>query len=442
MIRMGWLLAGLLVLARDGALDTSFNGSGRVLADVLGLGDYGQAIGVQSNGRILVAGYTSNGINTDIALTRHLADGSIDTSFGSGGKVVTDLFNSGEQALDIAIQTDGRILIAGYFDNGNDNGACVIRYTTEGDLDPSFGSNGLVTYDQPGFDEKGSGIAIQPDGKVIMVGSTTVNGTSDVLLVRFETDGSPDSTFGGNGTVVTDIEAMDDYGEKLALQDNLNIVVAATSRLSSGFAMVAMRFLPDGQLDTDFDGDGLAVAPFSSGSEQARGIAIQTDQKLILAGNTFNGTNFDLALARFSTNGATDNSFDGDGLVETDLAGQHDFLGNVVFQRGGRIIVCGWTQNGSDYNYALARYLSDGTLDGDFDGDGMTTTDFFGSPDYATALALQSDGRIVLAGRSGFTPDFSIARYKAPLAAFQALLDQWGNIQITVTHLIAAFFPQ
>jgi uncharacterized delta-60 repeat protein len=254
-----------------------------------------------------------------------------------------------------------------------------------------------------------------------------VAGSSDqsAALARYLPDGSLDATFGSNGLVVTNFGSgsWDEYNAAadLALQPDGKIVVAGSVWAQYAGAFILARYWPNGTLDSTFSGDGKVVTKFSSSSEDyARALVIQPDGKIVVAGYSYwyeeDRTAF--ALARYLPTGTLDTSFSSDGLVHTNFgSGSYAAARALALQPNGRIAVAGVSWNAiSGYDFTLARYLSNGSLDASFSSDGKATTDFgAGSPDSASALTIQPrDGRLVAAGWS-FTAkglgDFALARY-------------------------------
>lgn len=409
------LLAGAPpVSAAPGDLDPSFDSDGRVVTD-LGGNDLGRDLAIQADGRIVVAGYA--GLAFGVA--RYLADGSLDTSFDGDGRVSTS-FTTNDLAEAVAIQDDGKIVVAGRA--GSDFG--VVRYLVDGSLDSSFDGDGTVTTDFGGF-EYGLDLAIQADGKIVVVGYMDDDITSDpgdILLARYNTDGSLDSSFDADGKVSTDFGGSDE-GNSVAIQADGKIVVAGISDSELAVA----RYLPDGSLDSSFDADGRVTTTFPGGGF-GYALAIQSDGKILVAGSS----GVDFALARYLPDGSLDSSFDTDGKVTTDF-GASDRSKAVAIQADGKILVAGVTPAG--WNFALARYNTDGSLDTSFDGDGKVTTDFGGN-DYGEGVAVQADGKILVAGFTGAdnSPfDVGVARYDGDAAGPTLSISSAGSGTGTVT---------
>jgi uncharacterized delta-60 repeat protein len=389
-----------------GELDPSFDGDGRVVTD-FGPGDDASGIAIQADGKIVAAGSSNAGVNpANFALARYDPDGSLDLTFDNDGRVVTNFGTGNDVALGVAIQADGKIVAAGFSNSGGNDDFALARYNPAGSLDPSFDGDGRVVTDLGGNFEQAFGVAIQADGKIVAAGfSDSGANPQNFALARYNPDGSLDPSFDGDGGVVTDFGAFD-FPHAVAIQGDGKIVAAGFSGAGANpdnFALA--RYNLDGSLDPSFDGDGTVVTDFGD-IDQAFSVAIQADGRIVAAGRSFAGADF--ALARYNPDGSLDSSFDGDGRVLTDFGADNEASG-VAIQTDGRIVVAG--VSGGDF--ALARYNTDGSLDPSFDGDGRVVTDF-GAFDFPHAVAIQGDGKIVAAGVSGAdfnSNDFALARY-------------------------------
>jgi uncharacterized delta-60 repeat protein len=320
----------------------------------------------------------------------------------------------------VAIQRDGKIVVAGV---GSEGAFVLARYLPSGALDTAFSGDGKVVTD---FSISGlsvastvSAVAIQPDGKIIIAGWASVatpGGVGyrgyDFALVRYMPNGAIDWTFGKSGKVVTTFQdptcdlcrdASNDQLHSIVLQPDGKILAAGFSFVRNGGQQFALaRYLPNGTLDRTFGGDGLVTSDCDGCEINA--IALQPDGKIVVAGVAYY---FDFALARYLTNGALDTTFDGDGKLITDI-GSRNAASAIVIQPDGKIVVAGGVDfsdddgNGDSGDFLLVRYLKNGALDRSFGGDGIVTTDFgTGWGDGISSLAIQSDGKIVAAGSSG-----------------------------------------
>ncbi len=281
-----------------------------------------------------------------------------------------------------------------------------------GDLDLDFGTGGLVITSIGDYNDTGSAVAIQSDGKILVVGYSNTPYGNAIALVRYNTDGNLDNSFGTNGKVAIPFGSSSAIGNAVAIQSDGKIVVAG----DTFHAFALARYNSNGSLDTTFDTDGLVSTPFGSSEDYGQAIAIQSDGKIVVAGKTGVGIGSVFALARYNSNGSLDTTFDTDGKVTTHIGIGYNIANAVAIQSDGKIVAAGDAYNGtiSPADFALARYNTNGSLDTTFGTDGKVTTNIFGY-DYCHAVAIQSDGKIVLAGHSDSPNNvgaaFSLARY-------------------------------
>ena len=392
-------------VAAAGDLDTSFGGDGKVTTDFGGSGGASE-VAIQPDGKIVAAGSAGG----DFALARYHRDGSLDTSFDGDGKVTTDFGGSGG-AAGVAIQPDGKIVAAG--SAGGD--FALARYHRDGSLDTSFDGDGRVTTDFGGVLEVATGVAIQPNGKIVAAGPT--GAVDDFALARYNRDGSLDTSFDGDGKVTTDFGSSFEAALGVAIRPNGEIVAVGFGGATDDFALA--RYNRDGSLDTSFDGDGKVttdfgfIGPFGDPVhtiDVATGVAIQSNGNIVAAGSRL-GFGYEFAMARYNGDGSLDTDFGFGGKVTTN--GELDNAFGVAIQLDGKIVAAGTpTGFGEDGpSWALARYNRDGSLDTSFDGDGQVTTDFEGAGESANGVTIQPNGRIVVAGSGGAGFGFALARY-------------------------------
>ncbi len=341
--------------------------------------------------------------------------GSLDTSFDTDGKLTTAIGTDDDSARAIAIQSDGKIVAAGYSWNGTDYDFALARYNTDGSLDTSFDTDGKVTTAFGTGDDSARAIAIQSDGKIVAAGYSW-NGTDyDFALARYNTDGSLDASFDTDGKVTTAFGTMNDIAVAIAIQSDGKIVAAGSSWNDANqyYDFALARYNTDGSLDTSFDTDGKLTTAFGSFNDEAYAIAIQSDGKIVAAGYSSNGANDDFALARYNTDGSLDTSFDADGKLTTAIGASNAQAYAIAIQSDDKIVAAGYSSNGANLDFTLARYNTDGSLDTSFGADGKLTTAIGTSYDFTTAIAIQSDGKIVAAGylSYGAPNDFALARY-------------------------------
>jgi uncharacterized delta-60 repeat protein len=373
----------------------------------------------------------------------------LDTTFGDvdpgnpsqrTGRARVDLggsslnFSSGivEFAEDMAVQTDGKIVLAGRTDaRAGTLQFGVARVNADGTLDTGFGTNGIVVTDVFGQFSRPTGVAIQADSKIVVAGTARGAG-ADFAIVRYDAQGNLDSTFGGDGIVGTDFIGLDDVAHRVAIQPDGKIVAVGYSNVGGHFGAALARYLPeDGGLDPTFDQDGMvtmAASYIGYHDIVPYAIVIQQDGKIVIGGNaqrTADGNSNDFVLCRFMPNGSLDTGFDADGVVTLDFAASSDAVVRLVLQSDAKIIASGSATNGaSGGDFAIARFNSDGSLDDGGPSDstaidsfgigGKITTDFASGFDTAAGIAQQPDGKIVAAGPITVTGqnDVGLARYE------------------------------
>jgi uncharacterized delta-60 repeat protein len=409
-------------LLSPGDLDPTFGNGGLVTTiPYPGARGGGAAdVAVQSDGRLVVAGgATLDSSSSAFALARYATDGTLDPSFGTGGLITTTF--PGYQAASanrLVVQPDGRIVVAGSVGNTGSVVYALARYNSDGTLDTSFGTAGRITLSRgwPGP----SGLAVEPDGRILVAGSTTPGYASQFALVRYNSDGTLDSSFGTGGIVTTSFPGFRSaLAYCMTLQPDGSIVVAGGVAPPGSAARFAVaRYTSDGHLDSSFGTGGLATASFGATfDEHATSVAVLADGRILTSGFTFSTTGR-FALAQFGSDGRLDNSFGTGGQVTTSFPGfQSAEAYGMAVQSNGRILVSGGPYNGSGYErFGLVRYNSDGGLDNTFGTAGLVTTDFGGTYALGVDVVIQSDGRIVVAGSSsgpsGSNERFSLARYE------------------------------
>jgi uncharacterized delta-60 repeat protein len=342
---------------------------------------------VQNDGKVILVGQTSTadlGSITDFAITRYLPNGTLDNSFDGDGRVVTSFGASKDVANAIAIQQDGKIVVGGQMTAANYDFA-LARYNTDGSLDNSFDGDGKVITTVGPREDLIRCIAIQPNGKIIAAGSLrlSINTDYDFAITRYNSDGSLDNSFDGDGILTFSIttSALETVSA-IALQSDGKIVLVGTA--ANDIAII--RLNPDGSFDNSFDGDGKLIVDFNSAADGASAVVIQPDGKILVAGSSAGG----LALIRLNSNGTFDNSFDGDGkLTLTSFAASC-----MALQTDGKIVIAT-----GDYS-SLLRFNSNGSPDAGFDGDGVAdVSPHLGTNNHLTGIALFSN-RIYLGGSS------------------------------------------
>jgi uncharacterized delta-60 repeat protein len=343
--------------------------------------------------------------------------GELDASFDGDGLLTTDFFNNYDHSYALAVQPDGKLVVAGASSAGGGDFA-LARYNPDGSLDTSFDGDGRVTTDFNGNDDEASALALQPDGKIIVAGQIWDGNSSDFALARYNPDGSLDASFSGDGKVITDFAGGRDWAAALVVQPDGKIVASGWAWTVSYCDFAVARYDPDGSLDTSFDSDGKVTTDFVGREDCSYALALQPDGKLVVAGYAWNGNNEDFALARYNSDGSLDASFDGDGLLTTSFSGSYDAAYALALQPDGKLVAAGITSIIGNGDFALARYNPDGSLDTSFGGDGRVTTDFAGNSDTAYALACSQTVRSPPLGTPGTEATMtSLWRATTPMAA-------------------------
>jgi uncharacterized delta-60 repeat protein len=417
------------------SLDPTFGDGGKVSLDVGTFHNEAYAVAVQPDGKIVVAGNTRNRYPDAIVLARFTPSGALDPSFGTAGVVTLQLDEDSCLIRAIALQPDGKILLAGT-KSGLLSGInfLLVRFDTDGTPDTSFDVDGWTTTDFSHTNDARS-IAVQPDGKIIVAGHANREFDvyeSDFAVARYNGDGSLDTTFDGDGKLITRFRASA-LGYSVAVQPDGKIVVGGDSRFAANtggadFSMI--RYNSDGSLDSTFGTGGKVFTSINNRHSSARSLVLLPNGQILLGGEAVASNNrTDFALARYNADGSLDTSFGVSGKVTTDFnGGLYDDIGethSLAVQPNGKIILGGSIRQTQDnHDFALARYLPNGALDPSFGNGGKAITDFGSFGDFISAVTLQPDGRIVVAGRSYITlnagtnlryADFAVARYMGDL---------------------------
>jgi uncharacterized delta-60 repeat protein len=370
--------------ANPGDLDPSF-GNGGVVTTTIGSHTYGRAMALQSDGKIIMAGHTEN---SGITLARYNFTGSLDSTFGNSG-IVTASINS--DAQDAVIQSNGKIVVVGY--------NVLARYNSNGSLDSDFGGSGIITNNIAGM-----GIALQSDHKIVVAGYNQ----NVIALTRYHSNGSLDSDFGHSGVVTTSI-GNGALSRAVVIQPDGKIVAAGSSSGPGAFALA--RYTITGTLDSTFGNGGVVTTPFS-GTVYGEDVVIQSDGKIIIIGYSPNSNNLlHFTLARYNITGIPDGAFGNSGVVTTPI-GISSYGEAVVLRSDGKIIIGGASYNGIQNTFALARYHPNGSLDSSFGSSGVVTTPI-GATGESLDMVIQPDRQIVVAGQSRHNGQtgFALARY-------------------------------
>jgi uncharacterized delta-60 repeat protein len=361
-------------------LDITFNNTGVVTSTAA----IGYALNIRPNGKIMVGG----SVQDNAALAQYNTDGKLDTSFNNTGVITIPIAGS---VTSIATQPDNnKIISVVIHDTGSAFEYFLIRHTVTGTLDTSFNATGIVKLPVNSHLEAAADILIQPDNKIVVACKKVI--PQDVTIIaRYNTDGNLDTSFNGTGIITNTIGLISHSGPSLALNSSGKIVVVGSG---SGYGFVA-QYNSNGSLDTDFNGTGVVTKTAHAGTS----LAIQADGKIISAGGTLGSITPDFSVVRYNSDGSLDTSFNSTGMATVDIGGGWDLGSSVAIQSNGKIVVGGnsWNSSTNSYDFAVVRFDEQGKLDQSWNGTGFVTTPVNGDVSFPR-LAIQFDGKILIAG--------------------------------------------
>jgi uncharacterized delta-60 repeat protein len=393
-----------LAAQQAGTLDPAFGTAGKVNT-IFMTNSRGNAVAVQPDGNLVVGGSADNGFTVFFGLTRYLANGTLDNTFGNNGMTTANIGGVISQVQSIALQPDGRIVATGYTDSGNGASIATARFNANGSADNSFGTNGVVISTPAGSNQEAEAIALQADGKVVIAGFVSTGMTSsEFILERYNTNGSPDNSFGNNGKVLTSFSAGSGHGaHALAIQADGRIVAAGHAIINGQFKFALSRYLTTGVLDNSFGVNGKVISSVGADSSgTAYALTIQPDGRILVAGFSLNNQDRDFALMRYNSNGSPDLTFNATGQVNTPVgASSNDIVSSMALQPDGKVLCGGTSFQGMNWFFAIARYNANGSIDNTFNGNGIVLTNFIlGNYNGLHDMALKTDGKIVVVGET------------------------------------------
>ena len=409
------LLTGSLFLqAQSGDLDTSFNGNGVVIGNYTEDNNSADAMVIQADGKIVVAGGTGIASSIEIGVSRLNTDGTVDTTFGTDGVTI---INSGwikSFVYDMDVQPDGKIVLAGYRWNNETGDFLMVRLNEDGSLDDSFGTNGVAIIDN-GETEVAESFTILPDGKFIISGYVF----DDFTMVRINNDGSVDTTFGNNGWVRTEFGDSSSYSFVTTVNADGRIVLGGMAlSFDNGYQYAAAAYNPDGSLDTSFGTDGKVMFNVGDNNDFGKSIIQLEDGKILFGGHSYYDTaplRYELAIVRLNADGSFDTSYGNNGIFKTRLvANGESYLADMVLQPDGKLVITGTANESGVYSYGITRVTADGQLDTTFGENGKVVSYIDINDSESFNIALQTDGKILVSGDTypqNNTAQFFVARY-------------------------------
>jgi len=412
------------LLAQPGTLDKSFGLKGIVIDQPGVKNSAYQSIALQPDAKIVTAGYSTYGQYLDFSLARYDTNGVLDESFGNQGKVTTIIGPGNCVIRSLNIQPDGKMIVAGYAENGTFTDFALARYNTDGSLDNSFGMGGIVSTSFD-FASASSSSALQPDGKIIVAGYMGFSGSfgpagTKFALARYYQNGTLDSTFGTNGKVSTAVRDLDDAALSMGIQSDGKIVLGGWSYRQVGIGnatdIALVRYNTNGTLDTTFGLGGKVITEVGLNS-QANKLLTLDNNKVVVCGCAYNGSNYDFALVKYNNDGTVDTSWGINGIITTSIGLGNDYAIGLILQSDKKLIVSGSSSdaiNGTKGNFTLARYNIDGSMDNTFGSDGIVVSNIDTNSSMFLTTATQIDGKILAAGSSRETNSTAysvLARY-------------------------------
>lgn len=444
-----------------GELDGSFGQDGRVATALNHFGDQAYALAVQPDGRILAAGSSSNGANLDFAVVRYTQDGSLDLSFNLDGTVTTMVGREDDEIAAIAVQDDGYIVAAGYSVSESGRDFALVRYTPDGLPDHSFGLGGIVVTEYGSLDDELTALAVDSEGRLVVAGYTSGTAGRAVIVARYLPGGNPDITFGDQGVSLIGV-GEDALARSLVVDEEGRILVAGSFLYQDRTELMVLRLTPEGEPDNSFGEDGLAAPLATEVPTDGFGISLLDSGAILVAGAVGSPGSLDTGLFRFTAEGWPDLAFGDSGILVTE-ASQEDDLALAVAVRGSIVCLSGYTTVNGVREFLFISHLLDtadtagvsfalkgaeGTtglriserqdLDAYSDYQGadvsafpletvVNTTSFGTTNDISYAVAVQADGGAIAAGMTdqGGTTSFAVARYAVTSAAAASIGVSW-----------------
>jgi len=397
-------------------MDSSFGTDGKVLTS-LGLDNYSVTVGIDSADKIIVGGQVTIAPlpgetleqSNDYGLIRLNADGTLDNTFGVEGIVIND-FGGLERARSIFIDDSQRIVLGG--DSIVDKSdISIARFNSDGSLDTSFDGDGYVLTDFNDSADPAMDITPGLNGKIVTAGfSSVTSGVYDFSVARYNSDGSLDTSFSSDGWQVTDLGNIDN-ASGIAVTSTGKVVAVGRTGTNSVSDIAIVQYNEDGSIDSSFSEDGIVILDLGGTDDRLRQVVVGKDDKPIVVGRSNVSGKNSLVLMKYNVDGSLDTSFSEDGIVIHSIAGINIQGYGVVLDKKSRIVIVGHTNLEGDNDFVVLRYNNNGTLDTTFANDGIQLVDFGGN-DKGIGISLDSKDRIVVVGKSDIegVKDFAVAR--------------------------------
>jgi uncharacterized delta-60 repeat protein len=416
----GYKYIALVQYTSGGLPDNSFDGDGkRIVSTSNNFGLFGKHI-VQPDGKIVISGLFKNATGGfDFAAARFNSNGASDNTFDTDGFVSFPANNTEEFAYAPALQTDGKIVIGAYASSTTRFFLSAVRLNSNGSVDNSYDADGIATTISAGnktggFDEAKS-VLVQPDSKIIGVGTYQASASDGVVVARYTTAGLPDNTFGDAGKFLLLLPFQFELSSAALQSDGKILVLCSYFNLFDSEDLMLIRVNANGTLDNTFGTAGRLVINLpGNGIDQALGLVIQTDGKIVMTANSTPDLNtYTRYLLRYNSNGTPDNTFGTAGFVtEPQFLAEQDSDNSrqrLVLQPDGKILLCGTADGGTNTHMGVKRYNTNGTPDASFNSGNVAVADFAGAPDNASAVTVQPDGKILVGGATSVSSNIKMA---------------------------------
>ncbi len=426
------------LLSQEGELDISFNGNGKFIHEDRNGHEQIFGVALQGDGKILIVGPSGNSGWSKTYIFRLDVNGNPDPKFGNQGQVITDLGKDYTYSMAVAVQADGKILVAGNAEEDDDVGVGLQRLLTDGTPDYSFGDSSVAFFPVEGTSQYFNYVGVQPSGKIIVGGRYSDNGIRPALI-RFNSNGIPDYTFGDSAIAEIVNPTSSIYAFKYVMKTTGEVVGVGETYVNSKQTFALVQFTEDGQPDPSFGSNGVLIVNFTE-KAAARGVAVQADGKIVAVGYVEDGNGADnFALARVFPDGTLDQSFGVNGKASAALLNDDADASAVAILGDGKIIVAGTVDGIWNRDFAVARFSSIGKLDKSFSLDGYSTKNMGTGNDYVHNAVLQPNGRLVVvgssyntysSGSSSSTYDFAAARFLGGENTFEEAENELSEISI------------
>jgi uncharacterized delta-60 repeat protein len=417
---LGALVLAASASAAEGALDPTFGSHGTVTASLASGGGstVGNAVAIDAQDRVVTVGLAARGDN-DFAIARYLPDGTPDPTFSGDGKVTYDILAGDfDSAQGVAIDSQGRIVVVGSTLGGGTGGDwAILRLLPDGSLDPSFTRGPGTSFSLGPGSDSASAVTLDPSGRILVAGRSQNGGHSDAVLARFKSDGTLDTSFDGDGKLVTNLNSNPSANQAPGdvVTDSQGRILTGDASGVAGGGFTVARYLDDGRLDTSFGGTGIRVIDVGVDGATVSALAVDPLGRIVVGGLSFANGSSQFTFARTNASGALDTSFSGDGIAMAAIPNTVGSMQDFALDSQGRIIAVGTARSSGQPHATVARFDEAGNLDASF-GAGGFTTDPAGAQSAFSGVAVDGHDRIVAAGNltrgdgSGIK-DFVTSRY-------------------------------